>query len=881
MIDYGYASLFRKNSVDKQLLIEYDGGTITNNELHQENFELTESICSGYELRFGCCEASEVKFRVSNILSMKNKEIKIKSVLDGNTGNPFQYGVYKVESDVLTADRRFRDIVAYDKMYEIINTNVADWYNSLKFPMNLNTFRNMFLMHFGLKWNIEDGTLVNDDMNIEKTIEPSELSGKDVIEAICELNGCFGKIGRSGNFEYVFLQGEIQGLYPDNDLYPSDDLLPRDPISTEIKNNIYISCTYEDFVTRKINKLQIRQSENDVGSIVGTGDNCYIVQNNFLVYGKDANELNVIAERLFEKIKDITYRPFDAKTLGNPCLETGDAIRLMTKYELVESYILKRTLKGIQSLRDSISSSGVYEYSEKVNSVNSSIIQLKGKTNELERNVEETKSTITDVEKGLQSQITQNAEKIQSEVTRAMGAEGKLSSRVSQTASEIQSEVTRATGAEEELSSNITQNAEMIKTEVTRATKAEGSLSTRITQTADSITSEVARAKDAEGSLSTRITQTADSITSEVARAKDAEGSLSTRITQTADSITSEVKRATKEEENLSSRITQTASEISSKVSKDNIISEINQSAESVSIKANKISLEGVTTVNDKFWIDETGKMHCEEADIKGNVSANTFTCWDTLKMGHSQYAQVATVLSVNVNNITGEVVVIIDPNGAVDEAVANAVLRCDKGLVTKSISHSESNILFRNSMLLAGFYGESFRPNSEYKDIGKLGTASLYWNAIYSKNGAISTSDKNAKENIEYMDDKETFFNSLKPCTFKFKNGDRTHFGFISQDVEEALKENGMTSFDFAGFCKDLKMETFINDDGEEEERIVLDDMGDEQYTYSLRYSEFIALNTHMIQKANKKTEQQQKEIDDLKGTVSFLMEKLERLGV
>lgn len=838
MIDYGYASLFRKNSVDKQLLIEYDGGTITNNELHQENFELTESICSGSELRFGCCEASEVKFRVSNILSMKNKEIKIKTVLDGNTGNPFQYGVYKVESDVLTADRRFRDIVAYDKMYEIINTNVADWYNSLKFPMNLNTFRNMFLMHFGLKWNIEDGTLVNDDMNIEKTIEPSELSGKDVIEAICELNGCFGKIGRSGNFEYVFLQGEIQGLYPDNDLYPSDDLLPRDPISTEIKNNIYISCTYEDFVTRKINKLQIRQSENDVGSIVGTGDNCYIVQNNFLVYGKDADELNVIAERLFKKIKDIEYRPFDAKTLGNPCLETGDAIRLMTKYELVESYILKRTIKGIQSLRDSISSSGVYEYSEKVNSVNSSIIQLKGKTNELERNVEETKSTITDVGKGLQSQITQNAEKIQSEVTRAIGAE-------------------------EELSSNITQNAEMISSEVKRATKTEESLSSRITQTAESITSEVSKTYE-----------TKDNANSQYQK-------LSSSITQTAEKIQSEVERATLAEGSLSSRITQTADEISSKVSKDNIISEINQSAEAVSIKANKISLEGVTTVNDNFRIDETGKMHCEEADIKGNVSANTFTCWDTLKMGHSQYARVATVLSVNVSNITGEVVVIIDPDGVVNEAVANAVLRCDKGLVTKSISHSESNILFRNSMLLAGFYGESFRPNSEYKDIGKLGTASLYWNAIYSKNGAISTSDKNAKENIEYMDDKETFFNSLKPCTFKFKNGDRTHFGFISQDVEEALKENGMTAFDFAGFCKDLKMETFINDDGEEEERIVLDEMGDEQYTYSLRYSEFIALNTHMIQKAYKKIEQQQKEIDDLKGTVSFLMEKLERLGV
>ena len=48
MIDYEYADLFKQNSVDKQITITSDDGlvNITNNELHQEEFELTESLCS-------------------------------------------------------------------------------------------------------------------------------------------------------------------------------------------------------------------------------------------------------------------------------------------------------------------------------------------------------------------------------------------------------------------------------------------------------------------------------------------------------------------------------------------------------------------------------------------------------------------------------------------------------------------------------------------------------------------------------------------------------------------------------------------------------------------------------------------------------------------
>jgi hypothetical protein len=553
VVNYKYGDLFKKDTVDKQLSIVSDDGkiNITNTELHQEKFELTESLCSEQELTFGSCEAAMIKFTVSNtFLPMKGRWMTVKMSLGGHADIPFQFGRYKVDSDTPTADRTCRDVVAYDALYDILNADVAAWYNTVfpshkeqqkdkdgktttvtvYDPVTMKQFRNSFFKHFGIEQ--ADITLINDNMSIEKTVAVTassetssdteesstigeSMSGKEVLSCICELNGCIGHIGRDGKFHYIYLEQNIQGLYPRNDLYPADDLFPRDPKSNRIGKDLYITAEYEDFLVKTINKLQIREQKNDIGVIVGTGENAYVIEDNFLVYGKGSKELKGIAKNILSKIRGIIYRPFTADCKGNPCLEVGDAVRLPTRYELIESYILKRTLKGIQALRDDLEADGEEYRTSKVNGIQRSILQLKGKSNTLERSIEETKSTIVDVEKGLQSQITQ-------------------------TASEIRAEV-----------------------------------------------------KNTTDGLSSRITQNASSITAEVNRATSAEGTLSSKITQTAESITAEVSRATEKEGQLAAAIQVNAEGITSKVSRDSVVSEINQSAEGLKIRADLLELRG------------------------------------------------------------------------------------------------------------------------------------------------------------------------------------------------------------------------------------------------------------------------------------------------
>lgn len=433
MVDYKYKDIYNDTSVSKKMQIECSDGSVLNEEDWKgESAELTERLCSESEISFGRCEASTFKLRVrERVVALAGKKISVSVTLEGAEEAPFMMGVYKVDSDVPTADRRYRDIVAYDVMYDILNAEVSGWYNSLTFPMTLRQFRDSFCAYVGVEQ--EEITLINDDMTVEKTINPQELPGKTVIEAICEINGCFGHIGRNGKLRYVVLEQMIEGVYPADDLYPSDDLYPADPLGTsEVSKSMYLSCQYEDFIVQHIDKLQIRQEENDIGSISGTGNNCYIIEDNFLVYGKSAEDLQSIADNVLSVIGVVWYRPAQVETRGNPCLEVGDGILLHTTREAVYTYILQRTLKGIQALRDSYTAEGEEYRTGQVNGLQKQIIQLKGKSNVLTRTVEETRLELRDVNQNLSAQISINAKQILTKVSK-----DNIVSEINQTAESI------------------------------------------------------------------------------------------------------------------------------------------------------------------------------------------------------------------------------------------------------------------------------------------------------------------------------------------------------------------------------------------------------------------------------------------------------------
>ena len=172
-----------------------------------------------------------------------------------------------------------------------------------------------------------------------------------------------------------------------------------------------------------------------------------------------------------------------------------------------------------------------------------------------------------------------------------------------------------------------------------------------------------------------------------------------------------------------------------------------------------------------------------------------------------------------------------------------------------------------------------SDRFRSSANDVHYLGDASCRWKAVYAVNGTIQTSDRNQKKNIEEVGQKYIdLFDRLLPVSFMFNDAesDRMHIGFISQDVKAAMDEVGLTDLDFAGFCCDVLTEW---DEETQTEKEVLDDSGNPVYVYSLRYTEFIALNTRMIQLNRQKLADQEREIKSLRDDIESLKEAINKL--
>lgn len=152
---------------------------------------------------------------------------------------------------------------------------------------------------------------------------------------------------------------------------------------------------------------------------------------------------------------------------------------------------------------------------------------------------------------------------------------------------------------------------------------------------------------------------------------------------------------------------------------------------------------------------------------------------------------------------------------------------------------------------------------SSSYATVTKLrGRTCQYQNS----SGTTSLSDRNLKKDIADLssDKYDIFFDSLKPREYKYILGSsgRPHFGYITQEVEEALEKAGLTTKDFAGVnimpihCREQETDENGNkyDIEDSPDNYLLDKNIHEQH--NLIYTEFIALNTMQIQKLKTKVE-------------------------
>ena len=147
-----------------------------------------------------------------------------------------------------------------------------------------------------------------------------------------------------------------------------------------------------------------------------------------------------------------------------------------------------------------------------------------------------------------------------------------------------------------------------------------------------------------------------------------------------------------------------------------------------------------------------------------------------------------------------------------------------------------------------------------------------LYGSSIWASH-SISTSDEKLKENFTTLDQYENFYMNLNPIGFNYigdYDGKKTNFGFGAHKTEDVLESEGYDADKFAVVTHRPLVQEDI------EKRFGKDVEVDIETEYGVSYTEFIALNTHMIQKTRRELTKVKQEKADLEVRLQAIEAKL-----
>ena len=272
------------------------------------------------------------------------------------------------------------------------------------------------------------------------------------------------------------------------------------------------------------------------------------------------------------------------------------------------------------------------------------------------------------------------------------------------------------------------------------------------------------------------------------------------------------------------------ANGLESVVQEGNIISSINQSAEAVTINANKIDLSGDLSLKGEFFAQsstyESLAAYIKNGDVGVIYGQHVLGEWSRVTYGTptNYIGSRIELQSFDVNDNPGESSIF----GALYSILNEVTI--DNGLWVNSISNP--------SDICATFFGGvSFREVCYYTH------EVHFYDNVYNTNGGIQfVSDKRKKKNIKDLaiEKARSFIMGLKPREYKFKKpistSDRKHHGFIAQEVKEVMPE------DFGIYVENVEKD-FIG----------------------LRYDEFIADLVAVVQDQQKRIEELERRLDDI----------------
>ena len=395
----------------KNKLVFSSGITITDSNI-RGGVKYTQNINPNTDFTIGCASSAEIVFDYDN----RNNDVS-QYVEDGvfnyyiQQANDTEWrliGKFYIQSSEVK--KNLITIRAYDAMIKT-EAYIDSFIDGLTFPLTITSLFTKLCSFLGVSCGGIDTALPNRTFKIQDNFQAINITGRQVIQYIAEACAGYAVADTSGAIcikDYKF-------------------------VDTELNNSNYVSYTKANYTVDKIEGLTIRTTQDDIGVSYGaTEGNVYIIQNNPLCYAENDSQLSDVAYNLYMKISFMNgYVPASLNLLQDFGLNCGQVFKINGN-----KFILMK--KEITASGTTFECYGNKQREKQESNLNSEIIALRGKTNELYRDLEQTKSTLTDTANGLKSQITQTASDIRTEISDTKKG---LESKIEQTAEGINSTV--------------------------------------------------------------------------------------------------------------------------------------------------------------------------------------------------------------------------------------------------------------------------------------------------------------------------------------------------------------------------------------------------------------------------------------------------------
>lgn len=292
-----------------------------------------------------------------------------------DAGNRTKVGVFYAEKPTRTKRNSYK-VTAYDTMSKL-DADFSGWLhaNQAQFPKTIWQLVQLACQRAGVA--LASSSLpINGSYSVQ-AFYADDLTCRQIISWAAEAAGCYAHMNADGKLQFL--------TYTDK-----RSTVKITPDGASNSTAYYAdSLSYEDYTVKAIEKVQIRQSDSDVGVIYPdstTATNTYAVQGNLLLTtGTEAN-LKSVVQNLYNVLKNVTYTPCKVAVPSSSGLACGQIVHVKdARGREFDTYLMSATISSGKASFESVGSAS-RESSSAVNS--QSYKNLTGKMLEIKTSVD-------------------------------------------------------------------------------------------------------------------------------------------------------------------------------------------------------------------------------------------------------------------------------------------------------------------------------------------------------------------------------------------------------------------------------------------------------------------------------------------------------------